>query len=66
MKNTMKKLMIATLGLAVAGSVFGTPEVFDYKASVKHMYLKEVKIKTANFSGMGAPRYLCSHPTFSA
>lgn len=45
MKNTMKKLMIATLGLAVAGSVFGTPEVFDYKASVKHMYLKEVKVK---------------------
>ena len=41
----MKKLMIATLGLAVAGSVFGTPEVFDYKASVKHMYLKEVKVK---------------------
>lgn len=46
MKNTMKKLMIATLGLAVAGSVFGAPEVFDYKASVKHMYLKEVKVKT--------------------
>ena len=45
MKNTMKKLMIATLGLAVAGSVFGAPEVFDYKASVKHMYLKEVKVK---------------------
>ena len=53
----MKKLMIATLGLAVAGSVFGTPEVFDYKASVKHMYLKEVKIKTANFSGIVYQKY---------
>lgn len=44
MKNTMKKLMIATLGLAVAGSVFGTPVVYDYKATVKHTYLKEAKI----------------------
>ncbi len=44
----MKKLMIATLGLAVAGSVFGAPQVFDYKASVKHMYLKEVKVKGAD------------------
>ena len=57
MKNTMKKLMIATLGLAVAGSVFGAPQVFDYKASVKHMYLKEVKIKTANFSGIVYQKY---------
>ena len=53
----MKKLMIATLGLAVAGSVFGAPQVFDYKASVKHMYLKEVKIKTANFSGIVYQKY---------
>ena len=45
MKNTMKKLMIATLGLAVAGSVFGTPVVYDYKATVKHTYLKEAKVK---------------------
>lgn len=53
----MKKLMIATLGLAVAGSVFGAPQVFDYKASVKHMYLKEVKIKTADFSGIVYQKY---------
>lgn len=53
----MKKLMIATLGFAVAGSVFGAPQVFDYKASVKHMYLKEVKIKTANFSGIVYQKY---------
>ena len=57
MKNTMKKLMIATLGLAVAGSVFGAPEVFDYKASVKHMYLKEIKIKTSDFSGPVYQKY---------
>ena len=57
MKSTMKKLMIATLGFAVAGSVFGAPQVFDYKASVKHMYLKEVKIKTANFSGIVYQKY---------
>lgn len=44
MKNTMKKLMIATLGLAVAGSVFGTPVVYDYKATVKHTYLKEATV----------------------
>ncbi len=53
----MKKLMIATLGLAVAGSVFGAPQVFDYKASVKHMYLKEVKIKTSGFSGIVYQKY---------
>ena len=51
MKNTMKKLMIATLGLVVAGSVFADPQVFDYKASVKHMYLKEVNIRTQAFNG---------------
>ena len=53
----MKKLMIATLGLAAAGSVFGAPQVFDYKASVKHMYLKEVKIKTADFNGIVYQKY---------
>ena len=53
----MKKLMIATLGLAVAGSVFGAPQVFDYKASVKHMYLKEVKVKTADFNGIVYQKY---------
>lgn len=53
MKNTMKKLMIATLGLAVAGSVFGDPVVYDYKATVKHTYLKEatVTVSTALVPG---------------
>lgn len=50
MKNTMKKLMIATLGLAVAGSVFGAPVVYDYKATVKHTYLKEAKVKVQGYS----------------
>lgn len=48
----MKKLMIATLGLAVAGSVFGATEtvVYDYKATVKHTYLKEAKVKISGSS----------------
>ena len=44
--------MIATLGLAVAGSVFGATEtvVYDYKATVKHTYLKEAKVKISGSS----------------
>lgn len=40
----MKKLMIATLGLAAVGSVFGNPLVYDFKATVKHINLKEVNV----------------------
>lgn len=40
----MKKLMIATLGLAAVGSVFGSPLVYDFKATVKHINLKEVNV----------------------
>lgn len=47
--------MIATLGLAVVGSVFGEPVVYDYKATVKHTYLKEAKVK---ISGDQAKIYL--------
>lgn len=47
----MKKLMIAALGLAAVGSVFGAPQVFDFKASVKHINLKEVKVKVKVNSG---------------
>lgn len=56
MKNTMKKLMIATLGLAVAGSVFGATEtvVYDYKATVKHTYLKEATVTVPNVTVPGA------------
>lgn len=56
MKDTMKKLMIATLGLAVAGSVFGKTEtvVYDYKATVKHTYLKEATVTVPNVTVSGA------------
>lgn len=43
----MKKLMFAAVGAVVAGGAFaagGFPLTYDYKASVKHMYLKEVKV----------------------
>ena len=36
----MKKLMFAAAAVAVTGGVFAQPLVYDYKASVKHMYLK--------------------------
>jgi len=36
----MKKLMFAAITAAVAGGAFATPLVYDYKASVKHMYEK--------------------------
>jgi hypothetical protein len=43
----MKKLMIAALATTAVGGAFaagGFPLVYDYKASVKHVYLKEVKV----------------------
>lgn len=40
----MKKLMFAALGAAVTTGAFAAPMVYDYKASVKHMNLKEVRI----------------------
>jgi len=36
----MKKLLIATLAAATVGGAFAEPLVYDYKASVKHMYEK--------------------------
>ena len=36
----MKKLMFAAVAAAVTSSAFALPLVYDYKASVKHMYLK--------------------------
>lgn len=43
----MKKLMLAALAASAAGGAFaagGFPLAYDYKASVKHLYLKEVKV----------------------
>ncbi len=37
----MKKLMIAAAAAAAVGGAFADPLVYDYKASVKHMYEKE-------------------------
>lgn len=41
----MKKLMIAAVAAATVGGAFAAPIVYDYKASVKHTYLKELKAK---------------------
>ena len=40
----MKKLMIAAVTAAVAGGAFALPQVYDYKASVKHLYLQEITV----------------------
>lgn len=37
----MKKLMLAAAAAAAVGAAFAEPLVYDYKASVKHMYEKE-------------------------
>ena len=42
----MKKLMLAAVAAAAVGGAFADPMVYDYKASVKHLYLKEVKVKS--------------------
>lgn len=39
----MKKLMIAVAAVALAGGAFADPLVYDYKASVKHMYEKSAR-----------------------
>lgn len=44
----MKKLMFASAAMALVGGAFGAPLVYDYKASVKHLYLKSVTVKLAN------------------
>ncbi len=45
----MKKLMIAAVTAAVAGGAFSAPLVYDYKASVKHMYEKTQRVQNADF-----------------
>ena len=44
----MKKLMIASLAAVAVSGAFAAPLVYDYKASVKHMYEKIQKV--GNFS----------------
>lgn len=40
----MKKLMFAAVAAAVTGGAFAAPEVYDYKASVKYLYLKQTSV----------------------
>ncbi|MBR1588067.1 MAG: hypothetical protein IJ658_07060 [Kiritimatiellae bacterium] len=40
----MKKLMLAAAAAALTGGAFAAPLVYDYKASVTHMYVKLVKV----------------------
>jgi len=47
----MKKLMIAAVAAAVASGAFALPHVYDYKASVKHLYLKEVTVSYKDADG---------------
>ena len=42
--------MFAAATVAVAGGAFSAPLVYDYKASVKHLNLKEVNVKFNNSS----------------
>ena len=55
----MKKLMFAAVAAAVTTGAFAAPLVYDYKASVKHIYLKEVKltVKNQDFSGIVYQKY---------
>ena len=41
----MKKLMFAAFAAAVTGGAFAQPLVYNYKASVKHMFLEQKSIK---------------------
>ncbi len=45
----MKKLMIAALAVTAVGGAFAAPLVYDYKASVKHMYEKEQKVNNVTY-----------------
>lgn len=45
----MKKLMIASLAAFAVGGAFAAPLVYDYKASVKHMYEKVQKAGNFNY-----------------
>lgn len=45
----MKKLMIASLAACAVSGAFAAPLVYDYKASVKHMYEKIQKVGNFNY-----------------
>ena len=45
----MKKLMLTAATVAIASGAFAAPLVYDYKASVKHIDLKEVSVRNGLF-----------------
>ena len=47
----MKKLMLTAAAVAVGFGAFAHPEVYEYKASVKNMYLKPVSVTVSTTSG---------------
>ena len=47
----MKKLMIAAAAVAMVGGAFADPLIYDFKASVKHTYLKAKKVNTKIIQG---------------
>ena len=51
----MKKLMFAAAACALAGVAVADPLVYDYKSSVKQVYLREIKVKDA--TGTKVPVY---------
>lgn len=52
----MNKLMIAAVAAVMAGGAFAAPLVYDYKATVKHMYLKQKPVTA--YDGNGYILYL--------
>lgn len=52
----MKKLMIAAVAASMAGGAFALT-AYDYKASVKHFYLKPVTVRVTGFDGTVYQKY---------
>ncbi|MBR4615313.1 MAG: hypothetical protein IKO55_06875, partial [Kiritimatiellae bacterium] len=53
----MKKLMIAAAAAAAVGGAFADPLVYDYKASIKQVNLKEKTVKIANVTWSAYIKY---------
>lgn len=53
----MSKYLIFAMNLVVMGYVFARPQVFDYRASLKHMYVREVTVSTPNYTGRVFQKY---------
>ena len=53
----MSKYLIFAMNLVIMGYVFARPQVFDYRASLKHMYVREVTVSTPNYTGRVFQKY---------